>query len=129
MELYKCSFEIRFYVSENHARAFTLSRFICVNTGCRKTMTLQLGNSSFEAEADRVHSMLQHWANQSQKYVRQRHHVAFNVDVHSMPSEDLLRVQAIQHGPRARVRSDFELDGIAEDGDMTGTTDSGGLMQ
>ena len=92
-------------------------------------MRLTLGTSSFEAEADRVHGMLQHWANQAVKYSRQRHHVALDVDADSMPSDDVVRAQAIEDAPRHRVQTDKALDGGEDDAeDMTGTSDDGGEL-
>ena len=102
---------------------------LSAKTACKKTMRLTLGTSSFEAEADRVHGMLQHWANQAVKYSRQRHHVALDVDADSMPSDDVVRAQAIEDAPRHRVQTDKELDGGEDDAeDMTGTSDDGGAL-
>ena len=55
--------------------------------------------------------------------------MALDIDADSMPPEEVLRAQAIKHGPRAHLQADLELDGIEEDGGTTGTTDDGGEMQ
>ena len=61
-----------------------------------------------EAEADRVHGMLQHWANQAVKYSRQRHHVALDVDADSMPSDDVVRAQAIEDATETLSAATFQ---------------------
>ena len=93
-------------------------------SSCRKTITLQLGTLSFESESDRVLCMLQHWANQAQKYVRQRHHVGFDIDDGSVPPIDVLKAQAILHEPRERPLTDVELDG-GVDLAVAGSSDDG----
>jgi len=98
-------------------------------TGCRKTMNLKVGVSSFDAESDRVLCILQHWANQAHKYSRQRHHVAWTPDESSLPPMEVLAAQSNIHGPAERLATDGELDmehGIEVATDIDNGSDDGG---
>ena len=95
-------------------------------SGCRKTIVLQLGKTSFEAESDRVLCILQHWANQALKYGRQRHHVALDINDENVPSVGVLKAQAIEHPPRERPQTDVVLDGGDDALAMAASSDDGG---
>ena len=65
---------------------------------------------SWEAESEQTLDLLRHWANQSLRFNRQRHHLAYNVLESEVPSTDMIMAQMIASDPPAKVQTDRQLD-------------------
>ena len=79
-------------------------------SGCKKFLSL---SGPQEADEENVLNRLRHWANQAQRFDRQRKHVRMSIREADTPAPAVVLQQKLEHGPSEAIRNDVQLDAEA----------------